>query len=230
MKAVENILFTSNEMQKLLKVSGCHLMHMRTNGELEFKKSGNAFLYQLPPDYSLLKHPLGIQLVSWYKNRHPTEINNIPQSIETITSLEMLVADILIPVERKFGALQITYGFTSAELAKYIAKNSPSGTAPKLDQHASCEVNLKQNEICDRGGCACDFMVESNRMSEVVRFITAELNYDRIYYYGAERPLHVSVSEEPKKHLQIMCESEGGRRYPGKKGYAQDAIKLAEEL
>jgi hypothetical protein len=217
-------------MQKHLKVSGCELMHLRENGRLEFKKSGNAFLYQLPPDYSLLQHPLGLQLINWYKSRHPAEINNIPQSAETIRSLEKLVAEVLIPVENKFGPLQITYGFTSAELTKYVAKNSPAGTAPKLDQHASCEVNSNNNLYCERYGAACDFVVSGSQIADIVRFITKELNYDRIYYYSNCRPLHVSISDAPKYHLQIMCESKSGRRYPNKKGYMLDAITLAEEL
>jgi hypothetical protein len=38
---------TSKETQKLLKVSGCELMHLRESDKLTFKKQGNAFLYQI---------------------------------------------------------------------------------------------------------------------------------------------------------------------------------------
>ncbi len=39
--------FTSKETQKLLKISGCELMHLRVSGKLTFKKQGNAYLYQI---------------------------------------------------------------------------------------------------------------------------------------------------------------------------------------
>ena len=38
---------TSKETQKLLKVSGCELMHLRVNGQITFKKQGNAYYYQI---------------------------------------------------------------------------------------------------------------------------------------------------------------------------------------
>ena len=40
---------SSKETQKLLKVSGCQLMHLRINGELTFKKQGNAYYYLIKP-------------------------------------------------------------------------------------------------------------------------------------------------------------------------------------
>jgi hypothetical protein len=42
-----NVWLTSKEVQKLLKISGCDLMHLRVSGKLKFKKQGNAFLYQI---------------------------------------------------------------------------------------------------------------------------------------------------------------------------------------
>ena len=38
---------TSKETMKQLGISGCELMHKRVNGELTFKKQGNAYLYLL---------------------------------------------------------------------------------------------------------------------------------------------------------------------------------------
>lgn len=43
-----SIWLTSQEAQKALKVSGCHLMHMRLEGKLTFRKDGNRFFYLLP--------------------------------------------------------------------------------------------------------------------------------------------------------------------------------------
>lgn len=231
MNRANKIFFTSHEVKKLLKVSSCHLMHMRTSGELKCTKLGNAFLYQLPINFTLLNHPLGIQLIDWYKSRHPLDINNSPQSAETIKALELLVAEVLIPVERKFGALQITYGFTSAELAKHIAKNSPHGTAPKLDQHAACEVNSKNNPYCKRYGAACDFIISDykNNMNLVSDWMNENLNFDRMYFYGSDRPIHISVGPDNSKFIQIMGSSLGGKRVPKKNGTKVKFSDLWEE-
>jgi hypothetical protein len=46
MKINDNdILLSSEEARKLLKVSSCDLMHLRTAGKLAYTKKGNAFLY-----------------------------------------------------------------------------------------------------------------------------------------------------------------------------------------
>lgn len=37
---------TSKEVEKGLKISSCHLMHLRVDGKLKFKKNGKAFLYE----------------------------------------------------------------------------------------------------------------------------------------------------------------------------------------
>jgi hypothetical protein len=144
--------------------------------------------------------------------------------------LELLVSDILIPVEREFGRVIVTYGFTSSELSAHIKKNTPAGTAPSLDQHSSCEYNKISNKICERGGSACDFITEKRSMADVTRFITKYLNFDRIYYYGANRPIHVSVNDSPSRHLQLMSESTAGRRFPSRKAFGDAAIALSEEL
>ncbi len=36
---------TSSEAQKAMRISPCHLMHLRESGHLRFKKQGNAFFY-----------------------------------------------------------------------------------------------------------------------------------------------------------------------------------------
>jgi hypothetical protein len=229
LKVNNPLYFSSAEMKKLLKITDCELMYLRTAGKLQFQKSGNAFLYSLPNEMSLLSHPLGKQLLEWYLSKHPATLSNIP-SVSSKPFLEMLIGEILIPTEREYVALTITYGFTSSKLAAYIAKHSSSGTAPQLDQHAVCELNSKNNEISKRTGSACDFIVPNQSMAEITRFIVKNLNFDRIYYYGNNRPIHVSISDTPIKHLQIMCESSSGRRYPGTKAFGDNAILLAESL
>lgn len=37
---------TSKEAKKVLRVSDCHLAHMRMEGKLPFVKKGNAYIYE----------------------------------------------------------------------------------------------------------------------------------------------------------------------------------------
>tara|TARA_Y100000994_G_C15696351_1_gene443484 strand:- start:1828 stop:2520 length:693 start_codon:yes stop_codon:yes gene_type:complete len=221
----------SQETAQTLNISDCELMHLRERGGIAYEKRGRAFFYSLPAGHSVLAHPLGQSLLNWYKSKHDFLQSNEPIIDSSLLALEELVGEVLLPINRKLGKPIITYGFTSFPLKKFIQKVSPSGTASTLDQHSSHETNSVGKQICSRGGAACDFFVEDVATSDIVRFITQRLNYDRIYYYGNNRPLHVSIHlTEPLKHLQIMCESENGRRYPGKKALGEQAVILAEDL
>jgi hypothetical protein len=230
MKNQQKYFYTSTEIKAILSISGCQLMHQRQNNLLPFIKKGNSFLYEMPAQVSVLQHPLGKRLINWYFNKHLVDIDNNPKSSESKNALELLINEILIPLERKFGKIKITYGFTSAKLQQYISKHSPAGTAPKLDQHSASELNVAGRQICERNGASCDIIIENYSSSAVVRYIVSKLNYDRIYFYGAQRPIHVSVSDTPIKHLQIMRNSINGKRYPAQKAFDKDVIKLAEVL
>lgn len=180
---------------------------------------------------SLVQDPIGVNLIEWFKHKHDFTQKNEPKSCDSIVALTYLVSEILLPLDSLFGKPIITYGFTSYSLKNYIQRNSPEGTAPTIDQHSAYEKNSRGTQICSRGGAACDFFIEGVSTSKIVRFITNKLNYDKIYYYGKDRPVHVSIHlTEPLKHLQVMCESENGRRYPGKKAFGDQAMILAEDL
>ncbi|MFT5757820.1 MAG: hypothetical protein ACI9LM_002556 [Alteromonadaceae bacterium] len=228
----QNLLFSSKEFKKLLSISDCELMHMRVSGELKFVKKGNAFLYKLHDKHLLLKHPIANQLFNWYQNKHDISLDNIPKASESIQSTIMMIETILLPISKKFGDINITYGFVSYELNKYIQKNSSSGTYPSIDQHAASELNNANNHICKRHGLACDFIVYGyeNQMDKVMLFIVNNLSFDKIYFYGHDKPIHVSVGNESERHLQVMNVSDKGRRIPGRKAYGNEAKVLAEEL
>ena len=228
----ENLLFKSQEFKKLLKIDDCKLMHLRESGNVRFIKQGNTFFYKLENEELLLNHPLAHQLFDWYKVKHDVTVDNSPQTKASQGSVIALIKDVLLPVERNFGEVKITYGFVSADLNRYIQKNSSSGTCPSIDQHSSSELNKNDNPICKREGLACDFFVvgfEEN-MNLIVEFIVNNLMFDKIYHYGNNRPLHVSVSNQPMKHLQLMNNSDKGRRIPGKKAFGDKAKELAETL
>lgn len=226
------LLFSSKEYKKILGISDCELMHMRVSGKLNFVKKGNTFLYELQEKQFLLKHPISKKLFNWYQEKHAINIDNIPKESESINSVMLLITEILLPIYQKFGNINITYGFISSELNRYIQKNSPSGTCPSIDQHSASELNQANNNICKRHGLACDFFVEGyeSEMDTIMLFIVKNLEFDKIYYYGKNNPIHVSVGNKSEKHLQIMNVSDKGRRIPGRKAYGNEAVKLAEEL
>lgn len=170
------------------------------------------------------------QLIHWYRVKHSVVLNNTPSAASEVL-IRQLVNDVLLPLQQ-LGTIQITYGFVGYELNKFIQKYSPTGTCPNLDQHASCETNRNGNSICNRIGASCDIVITGyeDRMDEVVQFVVQRLKFDRLYFYGRNRPIHISVAPENSFSLQIMCESAKGRRYPGKRACGTNAIKLAAEL
>ena len=127
-------------------------------------------------------------------------VSNIPKEPQTILFIKRIANDILEPCKAQFGNLQITYGFCGAELAKKIDGN----ISPKLDQHAGYEVNSKGNRICERGGFAADFHCLPISSHEVACFITENLTFDRLYFYGEHRPLHVSINEKNLGQIIVM--------------------------
>ncbi len=107
---------------------------------------------------------------------------------------------VLDPVIDYFGMIELTYGFSSAKLSKQI----PGRIAPKLDQHASCELNRLKNPVCSRLGAACDFIVSDENMLEVAQWVVENTPFDRLYFYGKDKPVHVSMGPEQKKEIVLM--------------------------
>jgi len=108
-----------------------------------------------------------------------------------------------------FGAIELTYGFASAALTKHVGAR----IAPKLDQHSGCEVTARGQLICSRRGAAVDFLVRDEDMREVARWIRDHCQFDRLYFYGVDRPIHVSVGPDNSAAIVQMVEK-NGRRIP----------------
>ena len=178
----------------------------------------------------MLNHPIGEQLLNWYQNKHDFSGDNYPQERASISALNKLIEEILIPLQKRYGDFIISYGFTSAPLHTFIQKHSPKGTAPKLDQHASHELNRLGNSICSRGGAACDIKFQQTSALEIIRFAVGNLTFDKIYFYGENKPLHISVHEQPLKHLQVVKTNAKGRRIPTQKAFGHETIELLESL
>jgi hypothetical protein len=137
-------------------------------------------------------------------------IKNLPLNPASYNALHDLATQVLDPVVDYFGGIKVTYGFCSAELGKHITKR----VAPKLDQHAACEVGRRKGPICDRLGAACDFIVEDEDMREVVDWIIANLPFDRLYFYGPDRPIHISYGPQNSRAAYQMVGTASGAVVP----------------
>jgi DNA phosphorothioation-associated putative methyltransferase len=142
---------------------------------------------------------------TWSKTR----IHNAPKSPDTYNALYDLATEILDPVVDYFGAIKLTYGFASPALTKQIARN----IAPKIDQHAACELDRNGRAICTRLGAAVDFLVEFEDMVEVASWISSNCAFDRLYLYGRDRPLHVSIGPQCSRECYLI-RTAGDRRIP----------------
>ena len=149
------------------------------------------------------------QIIQCGETQARTGIANLPKQPDTYTALYELAVNILDPIIDYYGMIQLTYGFCSAELARHILGR----IAPKLDQHAAHELNRIGKIICTRLGAAVDFIVADENMEEVVLWIIAHLPFDRLYFYGKDKPIHVSYSGQPVGEAWEMREI-GGKRVP----------------
>lgn len=139
-------------------------------------------------------------------------IANRPLNPATYNALFALATQILDPIIDYFGSIRLTYGFCSPELGNHIHLS----VAPKLDQHASFEVGRNGKLICNRGGAACDFLVEDENMYEVASWIIANLPFDRLYFYGPQQPIHVSYSRSPNRAAFQIVKGKTGHLMPRK--------------
>jgi len=139
-----------------------------------------------------------------------SRIPNTPKSIDSYRALLLLSENILDPVIEWFGSIEITYGFCSDELRKLIRHR----VAPKLDQHVSHETSVSGKFICERIGAAVDFYIKDEDMEEVARWIIRNTPFDRLYFYGVDRPIHVSYGPDNSRVAFFMKEASDGRRYP----------------
>jgi hypothetical protein len=140
-----------------------------------------------------------------------TKVDNVPRRAQSFNALYDLAVAVLDPVIEYFGSIKLTYGFSSAALSRLISGR----IAPRLDQHSACEVTSKGNPICSRLGAAVDFLVEDENMREVADWVRIHCDFDRIYFYGEDRPLHVSVGPQATRAVYEM-RSTGGRLIPRK--------------
>jgi DNA phosphorothioation-associated putative methyltransferase len=151
-------------------------------------------------------------LVECGETQASSGLENIPKQPESFGALRVLAQEVLDPVIEEYGMIELTYGFSSAALSQKI----PGRIAPRIDQHAAHEKNRLGNLICSRKGAAVDFYVEDESMLEVAQWIVKNCNFDRLYFYGDARPLHVSVGPDRSGLVVLMKTRQDGRIGPVK--------------
>jgi DNA phosphorothioation-associated putative methyltransferase len=138
------------------------------------------------------------------------DIANIPVEPESFNALLDLAHHVIDPIIDYFGMVKLTFGFCSPALASHIKGR----ISPKLDQHAAHERTRRGGYICERLGAACDFVVEDEDMAMVVEWIINNVKFDRLYFYGPHRPIHISYSSTPARQVVDMIETARGNVVP----------------
>ena len=150
------------------------------------------------------------QLIECGETQARQQISNLPKEADTYNALYELATKVLDPVIEYYGMIKLTYGFCSHRLSKLITGR----VAPELDQHAAHELNARGRPICPRLGAAADFLVEHEDMLDVAKWLAANVTFDRLYYYGPNRPIHVSYSRNPKREAFQLRDLENGKQVP----------------
>lgn len=143
--------------------------------------------------------------------RYAEQIDPFPKNLdETVPAIAKLCQQIIDPIIDQFGQdrFQLTYGFCSSDLKKFLAKQDPvtglkNGiVTPSRDQHMSHEINRNQRYYCDRLGAACDFKIKELSSEVLVDWIVAQqLPFDSLYFYGEQRPIHISYGPQHKRDI-----------------------------
>lgn len=178
-----------------LAVSGMRLVRSTSIPDLD-QACGSNFTYRSFVECGETQRRLGIR--------------NLPLNPATYNALHDLATQVLDPVIDYFGGIRLTYGFCGPELSRHILKR----VAPRLDQHASCEHGRGGKLICERGGAACDFIVPDEDMHEVAAWIVENTDFDRLYFYGKDLPIHVSWAPTRSRQAVRMITSSAGHLIP----------------
>jgi hypothetical protein len=143
--------------------------------------------------------------------RYADQIDPWPQNLaETLPALQALCEHIIDPVIEQFGRdrFQLTYGFCSADLKRWLAKKDPvtgvkhGKVSPHLDQHMAHEVNRHGRYYCARLGAACDFRIVDLPSDALVSWMVDQgLPFDSLYFYGGDRPIHISYGPQHKRDI-----------------------------
>jgi hypothetical protein len=138
-------------------------------------------------------------------------IDPYPQNaVESIPAIQALCERLLDPMIAQYGQenFLLTYGFCSVDLKRFLARKDPETgqkygrVDPSRDQHMAMEKKRNGKYFCDRGGAACDVRIHGVSSCAVVDWILAtRLPFDSLYFYGADRPIHLSYGPQQKRAI-----------------------------
>jgi hypothetical protein len=155
--------------------------------------------------------------------KYADKIDPLPKSLETIQALQALNKWIIDPIINHFGSdqFQLTYGFCSPDLKRYLNQKDPETGIkngridPARDQHLAHEKNRNNKYFCQRLGASCDFLIKTVPSDQVIDWILQQkLPFDSLYYYGSDRPIHISYGSEHKRDIWAFTP----KKTPTKKG------------
>lgn len=150
------------------------------------------------------------QLIECGETQARTGLPNIPNEADSYTALLELAKNVLDPVIEYFGMFNLTYGFCSQALAKNITAR----ITPAIDQHAAHERKRTGVAVCSRLGASVDFLVPDEDMEEIANWIVENLPFDRLYFYGRDRPIHVSYGLDHSRAAYRMEIAKNAVRVP----------------
>jgi hypothetical protein len=142
--------------------------------------------------------------------RYAEQIDPYPQNLsETIPALVALCETILDPLIDKFGRdrIQLTYGFCSNDLRRFLERRDPETGRkhgriyPPTDQHMGYERKRSGVYYCRKPGAACDFRGVGIPSDRLIDWIVAQLPFDSLYYYGCDRPIHISYGPQHRRAI-----------------------------
>ena len=167
--------------------------------------------------------------------KYAVQIDPCPKNLDaTISALKALNQFIVDPLIDSFGRdrFQLTYGFCSPDLRKYLDKKDlvtgvKNGRSdPSRDQHMAHEVKGNGMYYCERLGAACDFLITGLASNEVVEWVLrSRLPFDSLYFYRVDRPIHISYGPQQKRDIWTFT----GSGQPTKKGLER-WIAVAKQL
>lgn len=173
------------------------------------------------------------QCSNTYK-KYSESIDPLPKNPDTIAAIKELNQFIIDPIIDNFGKdiFKLTYGFCSPDLKRFLNKKDPitgiknGRIDPSRDQHMGHEINKNGNYYCKRLGSACDFIIENLDSKILVDWILEqELPFDSLYFYGSNRPIHISYGPENKRDIWTFTAA----GTPTKKGI-EAWVKLAKKI
>jgi len=167
--------------------------------------------------------------------RFAQEIQPFPLAPESLDALEQLAAAILDPILGHFGRerFQLTYGFCSHDLRRHLERRNPETgkpfgrICPEVDQHMARELGARSGKpVCAHGGAAVDFRIRDLSSRDLVSWMLERaLPFDSLYYYGPDRPVHVSHGPSHRRAVWAFNES----NTPTTRGI-EDWVRRAREL